>query len=332
MKRMKTVTLGVLFTAALVSCKNNEKKENSTGNETPAVNTTTTSVMEGSYVSDGYDKRGEGYDWVGITVRKTGEKEIFVSVRSRADKKKPTCSMDTKAYMRNDSVYTTVLDGKNVILTLGGDALTIAAELKEDEAALSFFCSGGATLAGSFRKIPGNLDETQVDKTQFIKVLSLQDIGFNVSSMKNEFETVLTVFTFGPSVKESKPSTQIFNDYINDAEVNDLNADGNPDLLIYTVSAGSGSYGHVYGFSAGKTGGLSIINFPKVTGNPKIDKGYMGHDMFQIVENRLVQRFPIYKEGDSNAQATGGTREVVYKMVKGESAFQLVVEKVTDLP
>lgn len=80
------------------------------------------------------------------------------------------------------------------------------------------------------------------------------------------------------------------------------------------------------------TGGLSIINFPKVTGNPKIDKGYMGHDMFQIVENRLVQRFPIYKEGDSNAQATGGTREVVYKMVKGESAFQLVVEKVTDLP
>ncbi|MFZ9386512.1 MAG: hypothetical protein ACO25B_01405 [Chitinophagaceae bacterium] len=332
MKRMKTVTLGVLLTAALISCKNNEKKENTNGNETPAVNTITSSEMEGAYVSDGYDKRGEGYDWVGVTVRKTGEKEILVSVRSRADKKKPTCSLDTKAYMKNDTVYTAVLEGKNVIITFSPPALTIAPEHKEDEAALYFFCSGGATVAGNYRKIDGMLDEAQVDKTQFIKVLRLQDIGFNVSSLKNDEGSEITVFTFGADIKNSIPFKQKFQGYVNDAEVEDLNSDGNPDLLIYTESEGTGSYGHVYGFSAGKTGGLSLIDFPAVTGNPKIEKGYMGHDRFSIVENTLVQRFPIYKDGDSNAQATGGTREVVYKMVKGENTYKLEIVKVTDTP
>ena len=31
----------------------------------------------------------------------------------------------------------------------------------------------------------------------------------------------------------------------------------------------------------------------------------MGHDEFSLVENTLSQRFPIYKEGDTNAEPSG---------------------------
>jgi len=47
----------------------------------------------------------------------------------------------------------------------------------------------------------------------------------------------------------------------------------------------------------------------------KLDKGYMRHDEFQRGgERRIVRRFPVYGEEDSNAEARGGSRLVVYTL------------------
>lgn len=56
----------------------------------------------------------------------------------------------------------------------------------------------------------------------------------------------------------------------------------------------------------------------------------MGHDEMAIVESTFCQRFPIYKEGDSNAQPTGGMRQIQYKLVDGEAGRMLAVEKVVE--
>ncbi len=105
------------------------------------------------------------------------------------------------------------------------------------------------------------------------------------------------------------------------AEVEDLNSDGLPDLLIYLQSAGSGSYGSVMAWTISKAGGLLPIHLQEM--NAKDTRGYMGHDQFAVVETSLVRRFPIYKNGDSNAKPTGGTRQVTYKLVPGEAMWQL---------
>ena len=52
-------------------------------------------------------------------------------------------------------------------------------------------------------------------------------------------------------------------------------------------------------------------------------QGYQGHDQFQVVESCLARRFPIYKPGDSNAKATGGQRQICYKLKAGEAGFIL---------
>ena len=53
--------------------------------------------FEGNYVSDGYEKKYEGYDWVAVTVRQTGNSTYHLRIRSRMDIKKPTCTFDAEA-------------------------------------------------------------------------------------------------------------------------------------------------------------------------------------------------------------------------------------------
>jgi len=44
----------------------------------------------------------------------------------------------------------------------------------------------------------------------------------------------------------------------------------------------------------------------------------------------LTRRFPIYKSGDTNAVATGGTRQLQYKLVAGEATWVLRIDRVVD--
>lgn len=104
------------------------------------------------------------------------------------------------------------------------------------------------------------------------------------------------------------------------SEVEDLNSDGRPELVLFVTSAGSGSYGSVLAWSASKGHTLLPITMPDLSG--KLAQGYMGHDQFNVVETTLVRRFPIYRPGDTNAKPTGGTRQINYKMVPSKAGFQ----------
>jgi hypothetical protein len=56
----------------------------------------------------------------------------------------------------------------------------------------------------------------------------------------------------------------------------------------------------------------------------------MGHDQFSIKENRLVRRFPLYGDKDSNANPTQGYRELQYKLVPGEAGWLFKLVKRSD--
>ena len=103
-------------------------------------------------------------------------------------------------------------------------------------------------------------------------------------------------------------------------EVEDLNSDGKPELLVYATSAGSGSYGSVQAWTVSKGHTLLPITMPELTG--AWAKGYMGHDSFAVVETSLMHKFPVYRPGDSNARPTGGIRTITYKLVPGEASWQ----------
>lgn len=114
------------------------------------------------------------------------------------------------------------------------------------------------------------------------------------------------------------------------AEAADLDANGWPEIYIYISSAGSGSYGSLVAYAVNSGKSITPIYLRPLTEDPAVSAGYMGHDNFAIVENRLVQRFPAYREGDTNSEPTGGTRQLQYRLVAGEAGWQLVVDNVVE--
>jgi hypothetical protein len=102
------------------------------------------------------------------------------------------------------------------------------------------------------------------------------------------------------------------------AEVDDLNNDGWPDLLLYAKTGANGMYGTVYGLASNQNHAVIPFLLPDVMMDGKISGGYKGHDEFELFQGSLIQRFPIYKPGDSTDHPTGGKRVVQYNVAPNE--------------
>ena len=141
---------------------------------------------------------------------------------------------------------------------------------------------------------------------------------------------ILIIQPSGLSVYNETKYHDITGYTIVNAEIGDLNVDSYPEVFIYLTSDGSGSYGKLIGYSVNNGKSVSQVYLPEISENNEVNKGYMGHDETAIVENTFCQRFPVYKEGDSNANPTGGTRQIQYKLVDGESGRILKIDKVVE--
>lgn len=152
--------------------------------------------------------------------------------------------------------------------------------------------------------------------------------GSNISFKVNTKGDSLIIQPSGLSVSNETLYHDITGYTVVNAEIGDLNIDSYPELFVYLTSDGSGSYGKLIGYSVNNGKSVSQVHLPDISENDEVSKGYMGHDEMAIVENTFCQRFPIYKEGDSNANPTGGIRQIQYKLVDGESSRILKIDKV----
>ena len=140
----------------------------------------------------------------------------------------------------------------------------------------------------------------------FNQTLNQQGISFQVQSSGEGYQQQLTITTTGarPPIK---PIQQTVN--------------GTPEIDVFVQGAGSGSYGDLVAYAVMNSSDLSPIYLQELTGSAA--QGYRGHDQFEVVEGCLVRRFPIYKPGDTNAKASGGERQICYKLQQGEASWIL---------
>lgn len=171
--------------------------------------------------------------------------------------------------------------------------------------------------------------EGQSPPAGFSRTLTMQGITFRVSCANRGSLNELRIEPEG-LLTDNSPMVQDVDGRVTGAEVANLNADGSPEVYVYAQSAGSGSYGSLVAFSANNLKSLSGIYLPPVVEHPQASKGYMGHDAFAVSGNRLVQRFPVYRDTDANAAPTGGTREVQYRLDAGEAGWLLRVDRIVE--
>ena len=186
-----------------------------------------------------------------------------------------------------------------------------------------------ALLASSSACTVSTGNEEVVTAAKFDRTLELQGIRFRVSSANAGSLNTLRILPAGLEVDNS-PIVRTIAGTVIGAEVADLNVDGSPEIYVYVTSAGSGSYGSLVAYSANRRKSLSEIYLPPVTEIKEAAKGYMGHDEFAVVESVLVQRFPVYRETDTNAKPTGGMRQIQYKLVPGEAGWILRADRVVE--
>lgn len=187
---------------------------------------------------------------------------------------------------------------------------------------------GDSAAAGEPRAGTGSPSGT-AGSGPFDETLELLGIRFHVTCANAGSENTLRIAPSGLETSNT-PIEKVVDGTVTGAEVADLNVDRSPEIYVYVTSTGSGSYGSLAGYSANRKKSLSEIHLPSVADDPKLSKGYMGHDAMAVVESTFVQRFPVYREGDPNSTPTGGTRQLQYKLVPGEATWQLKLDKVVE--
>lgn len=166
-------------------------------------------------------------------------------------------------------------------------------------------------------------------KPGFKQEFELNGVRFVVEATNEGSMNNLTITPSGLSEVNDVISREIDGSVTN-AELGDINADGSPEIYVWVNSAGSGSYATPIGYSANNNKSLSEIYFPPISEDAVNSKGYMGHDEFAVVEGVVAQRFPIYKDGDTNAQPSGKMRQLQYKLTAGEAGWVMKVDRVEE--
>jgi hypothetical protein len=175
---------------------------------------------------------------------------------------------------------------------------------------------------------PG-VSDVKDDSLQFHKVFSFKNFSFTVKAKGKGSLQQLSIQPSGLSV-DQRPII-VDTEPVMGAEIGDFNRDGFPELLIFTQSAGSGSYGKVLAYSVNNGKSISQVSFLATNENPRINKGYRGHDQFTVVNNQLVQTFPIFEKNDTNSIRKAKNRVVTYKLKDGEASRIFEVDKVTEV-
>jgi hypothetical protein len=153
----------------------------------------------------------------------------------------------------------------------------------------------------------------------FTQKLSLHSISFAISSQGNTLRIVPSGLK-----KDNSPIERTIAGIVTGADIGDINVDKSPEIYIYIKAKDSTS---LIAYSANKRKSLSEIYLPPFIDDPKLAKGFRGGSEIALVENVVAQRFPIYKDGDSDGKPTGGTRQLQYKLKAGEAGWLLKLDK-----
>lgn len=149
-------------------------------------------------------------------------------------------------------------------------------------------------------------------------IMKLGNVGFKlICNNKNEDKNYVTISPIGFSSGARDVSFEI-KGRVRKAEVDDLNNDLFPDMVIYVYLNGTDEKGTVVGVSSVKNESFAGIAFPDIVDDPKLRTGYKGFDTFTLMEGTLMRRFPVYTADSVGAQRTGMFRQVQYRVVPGE--------------
>lgn len=112
---------------------------------------------------------------------------------------------------------------------------------------------------------------------------------------------------------------------ITDVYNTDMDADGNPEILIQAKSTDTTKYVNIYAFEFNNNQARTI-NFPSLKSSKA---NYRGKDNFYIQEGKLIREFPSFKGSGKEAKLTGGKYKLQYNLSGNEFDIKTLVKDST---
>lgn len=112
---------------------------------------------------------------------------------------------------------------------------------------------------------------------------------------------------------------------ITDVYNTDMDADGNPEILIQAKSTDTTKHVNIYAFEFNDNKAREI-NFPSLKSSKA---NYRGNDNFYIQEGKLIREFPSYTGTGKDAKPTGGKFKLQYTLSGNEFDIKTLVKDST---
>jgi len=169
-------------------------------------------------------------------------------------------------------------------------------------------------LAGFFcTSVNAQITFNKIDTT-----MKIGKAGYRVTCRnKNITDNPLSVRPIGME-SDAKEMNFPLRGRVYSAQVDDLNNDSYPDLILYIYTDSAAVHGTVFCFISEGNKSIGSCALPDASLDGKINTGYKGYDKFSLLEGTLLQQFPIFNPGDEKDKPTGGTRTLLYNLARGE--------------
>ncbi len=179
--------------------------------------------------------------------------------------------------------------------------------------------TASSTVQNATTTVP--VEDKNTYTTKSGKKINIIEANPNGESLSTITITTTGFATNTPIVLDANKLTQFF--YSN------LNDDTFEELIITTQAAGSGSFGEVYIFTTASNTQLLPVTIPEIseedTEKGRLFEGYMGHDSFITINNKLTREFPTYKKTDTNNEPTGPRKNIVYTIIEKNGTYEVVL-------
>lgn len=161
----------------------------------------------------------------------------------------------------------------------------------------------------------------RIDTTMKVGKAGYRINCYNKSSEKNP----ISIYPIGFE-SEARDFNFELKGILTGTEVDDLNKDGFPDLLLYVASFDSLNKSSVIAISSQENKSVAPIVFPDILDDPRLRDGYKGADKYMLLEGILMRTYPLYEKDASGVQQpTGKMRRLMYRVAPGEQGTQKFV-------
>ena len=159
------------------------------------------------------------------------------------------------------------------------------------------------------------------DGDHFRGLWKIGELEYLVGQGQDEARSIGTVTLSIRKTGQTEPlasATRERNGVIESVLFLDPDGDRYSAVIIAIRSAGSGSYLQLLLFDFSQTGDPTSGVWSDLSEIPAhLAVGYMGHDTIERQSEMLVRTFPIYLEGDSNAEPNGDIRSLIWDFRNG---------------